>query len=98
MSNQRSRKRIQINKDLYLELRPGSWALALLATALSALSVSVFCFMRSSPEAELYYTGERSLMLFDSLGLATLLSAALLALLFVLLTVEWILRKRAGLS
>ena len=95
MSNQRSHKRIQINKDVYLELRPGSWALAILATALSALSVSVFCFMRSSPEAELYYTGERSLMLFDSLGLATLLSAALL-LVFYCLAFQLIGRPHLG--
>jgi len=95
MSNQRSHKRIQINKDLYLELRPGSWALAVLATLLSALSVSVFCFMRSSPEAELYYTGERSLMLFDSLGLATLLSAALL-LVFYCLAFQLIGRPHPG--
>ncbi len=84
MSNQQSHKRIQISKDVYLELRPGSQALAILATVLSALSVSVFCFMRSSPETELYYTGERSLMLFDSLGLATLVSAAVLLVFYCL--------------
>lgn len=95
MSSQRSQKSIQIGKDIYLELRPGSWALAVLATLLSALSVSVFCFMRSSPEAELYYTGERSLMLFDSLGLATLLSAAVL-LVFYCLAFQLIGRPHLG--
>ena len=95
MSSQRSQKSIQIGKDVYLELRPGSWALAVLATLLSALSVSVFCFMRSSPEVLLYYTGERSLMLFDSLGFATLLSAAVL-LVFYCLAFQLIGRPHPG--
>ena len=95
MSNKRSHKRIKVGKDTVLELRPGSIALALLAALVSAVSVSVFCFMRSSPEIELYYNGEKSLMLYDSLGPVTLVSAAVL-LIFYCLAFQVIGKPRLG--
>ncbi len=94
MSAERGKRIIKIGR-YYAELRLPFCLAAVPMALLSALSVGVFCFMRSSPEAELYYTGERSLMLFDSLGLATLLSAAVL-LVFYCLAFQLIGRPRPG--
>ena len=81
MSNKRSHNYI---KSAFKQVRPRSWLLAVPAALLSALSVSVFCFMRASAEIGLYYSGERNTLLLDSVSLTTLAVAAGLTLFYAL--------------
>lgn len=77
MNAQKPQKSIQKKKPR-IALKPARCVLAVPAALLSTLSVSVFCFMRSSEKIAEYYSGELSSLLRDSVSLMSLLPLALL--------------------
>ena len=81
MSNKRPHNSIE---SALKRVRPRDWLLAVPAALLSALSVSVFCFMRASAESGLYYSGERNTLLLDSVSITTLAIALGLTLFYAL--------------
>lgn len=82
MSAERGKRKIKIGR-YYAELRLLLCAAAVPMAMLSALSISVFCYMRAFPDVEQYFGGELTGLLFDSITLYTLLLAAGLWLFYV---------------
>ena len=77
-------RRVRVGSRYTAELDMTLCALALPAALLSALSISVFRFVRSMPDISQYYGGEKARLLLDSL---TPLSFALAVLLWLFFTV-----------
>ena len=83
MSAESGKKRIRIGQRYHMELRKPLCILAVPMAFLSALSISVFRYMRSFADVGQYFDGERSNLLAHSLSLRTLLFAAALWLFYV---------------
>lgn len=82
MSAELGKRKIRVG-SYYTELRPLLCIAAVPMAMLSALSISVFCYMRAFPDVEQYFSGELTGLLFDSITLYTLLLAAGLWLFYV---------------
>ena len=83
MSATQRLKAIRIGRRYTFEPRLWLCILAVPMALLSALSISVFCYMRAFADVGQYYSGELSGLIVDSLSLRTLLPAALLWLVYV---------------
>ena len=81
-TEQPNKKRSVVSRSLAGMEKPRV-LLAVLAALLSAVSVSVFCFMRGQTEMAPYFSGEKSSLLRDSLSPKTLLIAAVLLLFYI---------------
>ena len=83
MSVKRDDIRIRVGRRYYAVLKRPLCLLALLPALLSAISISVFCHMRSFADVQQYYTGEISGLFTRSFSALTLLLALGLYLFYV---------------